>query len=92
MEEELSVSYITMPKGFKANGVSAGMKCSDPANINESVPKYAVLDMGMVYSDTLCNVAGVYTSNLVKGHSLVRSIDIIENNASANPIGCVMYS
>lgn len=86
MEEELSVFYITMPKGFKANGVSAGMKCSDPANINESVPKYAVLDMGMVYSDTLCNVAGVYTSNLVKGHSLVRSIDIIENKGKAKGI------
>ena len=86
MEEELSVSYITMPKGFKANGVSAGMKCSDPANINESTPKYAILDMGMVYSDTLCNVAGVYTSNLVKGHSLVRSMDIIENKGKAKGI------
>ena len=42
MEEELTKSYITMPAGFKANGVSAGMKCSDPANINESTPKYAV--------------------------------------------------
>ena len=27
-----------MPKGFKANGVSAGMKCADPANINETIP------------------------------------------------------
>ena len=47
MEEELSVSYITMPKGFKANGVSAGMKCSDPANINENDPKSSYLDVGM---------------------------------------------
>ena len=79
MAEELTNSYITMPKGFKANGISAGMKCSDPANINENDPKSSYLDVGMVYSDTLCNVAGVYTSNLVKGHSLTRSIDIIEN-------------
>lgn len=86
MEEELSVSYITMPKGFKANGVSAGMKCADPANINENDPKSSYLDVGMVYSDTLCNVAGVYTSNLVKGHSLVRSIDIIENKGKARGI------
>ena len=86
MEEELSVSYITMPKGFKANGVSAGMKCADPANINENDPKSSYLDVGMVYSDTLCNVAGVYTSNLVKGHSLVRSIDIIENKGRAKGI------
>ena len=75
-----------MPKGFKANGVSAGMKCADPANINENDPKSSYLDVGMVYSDTLCNVAGVYTSNLVKGHSLVRSIDIIENIGKAKGI------
>ena len=86
MEEELTKSYITMPKGFKANGVSAGMKCADPANINENDPKSSYLDVGMVYSDTLCNVAGVYTSNLVKGHSLVRSIGIIENTGKAKGI------
>ena len=86
MEEELSVSYITMPRGFKANGVSAGMKCADPANINNDDPKSSYLDVGMVVSDTLCNVAGVYTSNLVKGHSLVRSIDIIENKGKARGI------
>jgi len=86
MEEELLNSYITMPKGFKANGVSAGMKCADPANINENAPKSSYLDIGMVYSDTPCNVAGVYTSNLVKGHSLVRSIGIIENKGTAKGI------
>ena len=31
-------AYITMPKGFKAAGVSAGMKCTDPANINKDDP------------------------------------------------------
>ncbi|MCR4689383.1 MAG: bifunctional glutamate N-acetyltransferase/amino-acid acetyltransferase ArgJ [Saccharofermentans sp.] len=71
-------SYITLPKGFKANGVSAGMKCADRANINPDTPKYKYLDVGMVLSDTPCNVAGVYTKNLVKGHSLVRSMNIIE--------------
>ena len=71
-------SYITMPKGFKANGVSAGMKCPDRANINPDIPKNNYLDVGLILSDTPCNVAGVYTSNLVKGHSLVRSMDIIE--------------
>ena len=86
MEEELTKAYITMPKGFKANGVSAGMKCADLANINENDPKSSYLDVGMICSDTLCNVAGVYTSNLVKGHSLVRSIDIIENTGKARGI------
>lgn len=73
-----SESYITLPKGFKANGVSAGMKISDRANYNPDMPRNSYLDVGMVLSDTPCNVAGVYTRNLVKGHSLVRSIDIIE--------------
>ena len=75
-----------MPAGFKANGVAAGMKCADPANINENDPKSSYLDIGMVYSERLCNVAGVYTSNLVKGHSLVRSIGIIENTGKAKGI------
>lgn len=86
MEEELTNAYITMPSGFKANGVCAGMKCSDPANINEDSPKSAYLDVGMILSDTPCNVAGVYTSNLVKGHSLVRSLNIIENKGTARGI------
>ena len=86
MEEEFTKSFITMPAGFKANGVSAGMKCSDPANINDDSPKSSYLDVGMVYSDTLCNVAGVYTSNLVKGHSLVRSMNIIESTGKAKNI------
>ena len=86
MKEELTLSYITMPAGFKANGVSAGMKCADPANINENDPKSSYLDIGMVCSDTLCDVAGVYTSNLVKGHSLTRSIDIIEKTGKARGI------
>ena len=86
MEEELTKAYITMPKGFKANGVSAGMKCADPANINENDPKSSYLDIGMILSDTACSVAGVYTSNLVKGHSLVRSIGIIENTGKARGI------
>ena len=70
-------SYISIPKGFKANGVSAGMKCEDRANINPDVPAYKYLDVALVVSEEPCEVAGVYTSNLVKGHSLQRSIDII---------------
>ena len=87
-------AYIAAPLGFKANGVSAGMKCSDPANINSDTPANNYLDVALVASDIPCNVAGVYTSNLVKGHSLVRSIDkinkgdkirgIIVNSKNAN--------
>ena len=70
-------AYIALPKGFKANGVAAGLK-SNAANIDPDVEKSLVLDVALVASDVPANVAGVYTSNLVKGHSLVRSIKKID--------------
>ena len=86
MENE---SFITMPGGFRANGVNAGMK-SDAANVNEDVEKSKVLDVALIVSDVPATVAGVYTSNLVKGHSLERSIEKI---ASGNKVrGIVINS
>ena len=79
-------AYITLPKGFKASGVSAGMKCSDPANINKDDPKSSYLDIALITSDIPSNVAGVYTSNLVKGHSLTRTIDIINSGRKVRGI------
>ncbi len=79
-------AYITMPKGFKAAGVCAGMKCTDPANINKDDPKSSYLDMALIVSDLPANAAGVYTSNLVKGHSLTRTIDIINSGAPVRGI------
>ena len=79
-------AYITAPKGFKASGVSAGMKCDDPANINKDDPKSSYLDVALIVSDTPANVAGVYTSNLVKGHSLTRTIDIINSGSKVRGI------
>ena len=83
--EEQETAFITKPKGFKANGVAAGMK-SNPANVNPSGEPNTYLDIAMVYSDEPCSVAGVYTSNLVKGHSLTRSIDIIESGKKVRGI------
>lgn len=60
-------SYITMPKGFMASGVCADLKGEGK------------LDFALVYSKTPATVSGVYTSNLVKGHSLQRSIKLIDN-------------
>ncbi|MCR5592712.1 MAG: bifunctional glutamate N-acetyltransferase/amino-acid acetyltransferase ArgJ [Saccharofermentans sp.] len=79
-------AYITLPKGFKASGVAAGMKCSDPANINKDDPKSSYLDVALIVSDVPANVAGVYTSNLVKGHSLTRTIDIINSGVQVRGI------
>ena len=79
-------AYITLPKGYKANGVSCGMKCSDPANINNDDPRSSYLDLNLIVSDCPANVAGVYTSNLVKGHSLTRTIDIINSGSKVRGI------
>ncbi|MCQ2515713.1 MAG: bifunctional glutamate N-acetyltransferase/amino-acid acetyltransferase ArgJ [Saccharofermentans sp.] len=72
MENE--VAYITKPKGFKAAGIHAGLK----ANGNR--------DLGLVVSDCPCVVSGVYTSNLVKGHSLVRTIDRINSGVKPRAV------
>ena len=63
----METSYITIPKGFKASGVCADLKGEGK------------LDFALIYSETPATVSGVYTSNLVKGHSLQRSIKLIDN-------------
>ena len=45
---------VTMPKGFQAASHAAGIKYQGRT------------DMALVYSDELCDAAGVYTSNVVK--------------------------
>jgi len=49
---------VTYPKGFLASGVSCGIK---PENKK---------DLAMIYSESICTCAGVFTRNVVKGHSL----------------------
>ena len=61
-------AFITMPKGFQAAGIKCGLKKNDS------------LDLAFVYSECPAVVAGVYTRNLVKGHSLLRTINIIHTN------------
>lgn len=51
-------SGVTYPKGFMSAGVSCGIK------------KNNAKDIAMVYSDSVCTCAGVFTKNVVKGHSL----------------------
>lgn len=66
-------AYINKPLGFKAGGIYAGLK-TDPGNSGNT----DLYDVALLYSEQPANVAGVYTSNLVKGHSLVRSIELID--------------
>ncbi len=76
--QEIEEAYITLPKGFKASGIHAGLKAN------------GALDLALVFSEYPCNVAGVYTSNIIKGHSLERSIEVI--NAGNKIRGIVVNS
>ena len=60
-----SAPSITSPKGFRAAGIHCGLKKTDAP------------DIALVLSDVPAAVAGVYTTNLVKGHSLQRTIDLV---------------
>lgn len=51
-------SGVTAPAGFKASGVSCGLK------------KNGNPDLAMVVSDKNASAAGIFTTNVVKGHSL----------------------
>ncbi len=50
---------VTTPKGFKAAGVAAGIKSK------------GALDLGFLISQVRCPVAGVFTTNQLKGASLL---------------------
>ena len=49
---------VTFPKGFYAAGISCGIKKDNKK------------DVAMIYSPSVCTCAGVFTQNVVKGHSL----------------------
>lgn len=57
----------TAPKGFRASGVACGLK------------KNGNLDLAMVVSDNNASAAGIFTSNIVKGHSLKWTRDKIKS-------------
>lgn len=58
---------VTAPKGFKATGVSCGIK-----NKNDK-------DLAIICSDDIAVAAGVFTKNTVKGHSLQLTMEHIKN-------------
>lgn len=65
---------ITSPKGFRAAGIHCGLK------------KTNAPDLALILSDVPAQVAGVYTKNLVKGHSLQRTIHIISQHNTTRGI------
>ncbi len=61
---------ITYPKGFKASGVACGLK------------KNGKKDLALIFSDVNAVAAAVFTTNIVKGHSLQLSMEYINNDAT----------
>ena len=58
---------VTAPKGFKAAGVACGLKNNGKK------------DLAVVYSDDIAVATGVFTTNVVKGHSLQLTMNHIKN-------------
>ncbi|MGN0585948.1 MAG: bifunctional glutamate N-acetyltransferase/amino-acid acetyltransferase ArgJ [Oscillospiraceae bacterium] len=69
---------VCAAKGFKASGVYCGIKKSAVPDGNESPVSNVKNDIAMVVSDVMCNAAGVYTSNKVKGAPVI----VTKNNLS----------
>src|SRR5664280_528060 len=65
---------ITSPRGFRAAGIHCGLK------------KTNAPDLALILSDVPAQVAGVYTKNLVKGHSLQRTIQMIRQQSTTRGI------
>jgi len=65
---------ITAPKGYLATGVACGLKKNDQP------------DLALVVSETEAAVAGVFTTNRVKGHSLVRTMNKLERGMARGVI------
>lgn len=62
---------ITAPKGFAAAGVACGLK------------KNGNRDLALITSDVPATAAGVFTKNLVKGHSLQRTLATIRGGLAS---------
>ncbi|HAZ96856.1 MAG TPA: arginine biosynthesis protein ArgJ, partial [Treponema sp.] len=59
---------VTAPKGFTANGILCKIKESSTKN-----------DLALVFSEKLCNAAGVFTQNKVKAESVKLTKENISN-------------
>lgn len=68
MNYEFFNGTINTPTGFYASGVSADIK------------KTGDLDLAIIASNPPATSAGIYTKNIVKGHSLIRTMKITGKN------------
>ncbi len=78
---------VCAAKGFKANGLFCGIKASEIPDGNESPVSQTKNDIGLVMSDVMCNAAGVYTQNKVKGAPVtVTKKNLAASNGKAQAI------
>ncbi len=66
----MTKSGVAAPLGFRASGVACGLK------------KNGGYDLAMVVSDITAQAAGIFTTNVVKGHSLMWSRNHIKNGTA----------
>ena len=67
---------VTSPKGFTANAIFCGLKKNPQKK-----------DLSLIVSDSLCSVAAVYTTNVVKGAPLIVTKQNI-SNGEAQAVVC----
>lgn len=72
---------ITAPKGFTASGYNCGIKAGREQN-----------DIALIYSEKLCNAAGVFTSNRVKAESVKYTQKVISKGKAQAVITNVGYA
>ena len=65
---------VTAAKGFEAAGVAAGIKYKDR------------MDMALIYSTKPCNVAGTFTTNIVKAAPVLWDKEIVEKSPFAQAV------
>lgn len=68
--ETIDSGGVTSPQGFRAGGVAAGLK------------KSGALDVGVLVSETRCAAAGVFTTNRLKGASLLTTHESLQDGGA----------
>ena len=72
---------VCAPKGFLANGIHCGLKASRKTN-----------DTALIYSEVMCNAAGVFTSNRVKAECVKLTMKNIQKGKMQAAICNVCYA
>jgi len=67
---------VAAPLGFRAGTTYCGLKTPGPGK----------LDLGILVSDTLCSVAGVFTTNVVRAASVLVNEEIVQQSGKAQAI------